>query len=166
MTPDRGKRRIVTRRIVHYTGDPLEISLRFWRGSRFVRQGDVDAYVVIFTPDLEEEAIVVPVSNEASIAGEHRLFRIDQVDVSALPVGWYQMGLVLTEPGGNPLDLNQWHNGLRGLLQTIGIVVTDEWVGYDKDGDGNVDDDTNGDGFSDSDAANPSDNSSDSSSGS
>lgn len=142
--------RILTPRIVHYTGDPLEVSLIFHRGAALVQNGDIDAYILIFTPGAEEEAVVVPVSQDASVR-RNRLFRIDAVDISTLPAGWYQLGLVLTEPGGDPTDVDDWHNGLRGLLHTVGIVVTDEAVSYDQDGDGMVDDDVDGDGFSDDD---------------
>lgn len=144
------KGRILTRRIVHYTGDPLEISLVFYRGADLVQDGDMDAYILIFTPGAEEESVVVPVSQDASVR-RNRLFRIDAVDLSTLPAGWYQLGLVLTEPGGDPRDVDDWHNGLRGLLHVVGIVVTDEAVSYDQDGDGMVDDDIDGDGFSDAD---------------
>ena len=38
-----------------YTGDPLLISLQFPRGSELIANGDVDAYVVIFAPAVDEE---------------------------------------------------------------------------------------------------------------
>lgn len=144
------KGRIVTDKRIFYTGDPLEISLRFPRGADLVTSGDVDASVIIFTPDDEAEAIVLPVSNEAS-PSVRRLFELEAVDISALPPGQYQLGLVLTEPDGDPLAVADWHNGLLGLIDIVGIRITDEAQDDDEDGDGMVDDDDDGDGFSDDD---------------
>lgn len=141
---------IVTDKRIYYTGDPLEISLRFPRGSDLVTSGDVDASVVIFTPDEEAEAIVLPVSGEAS-PSVRKLFELEAVDISALPAGQYQLGLVLTQPDGDPLVVSDWHNGLLGLIDIVGIRVTDEAQEDDEDGDGMVDDDDDGDGFSDDD---------------
>lgn len=140
--------RIHSRRHVYYSGDPLEISIKFSRGAELVSSGEADAYLVIFTPDLDEAAIVVPVSSAANTE-MHKLFEVGAVDISTLPAGWYQLGLILTNSGGDPLAVTDWYRGLRGLQHIVGIVVTDEAVDYDKDGDGEVDDDSDGDGFGD-----------------
>ncbi len=91
---------------------------------------------------------MLPVSSEAS-AETRQLFAIDAVDVSTLPAGTYQLGLILTNPGGDPLVINDWYNGLLGLIDVVGLTVADEAVDFDEDGDGEVDDDSDGDGFSD-----------------
>ena len=143
---NRIKGRIITGRNIHYTGDSMEIKLRFPQGAEIILAGEVDAYLVIFTPQAEDDAVVVPVSSEASFV-RRTLFKLDEVDISTLPAGWYQLGLMLTVPGGSPLDINDWHNGLKGLLHTVGIVMSDEAVDYDLDGDGLVDDDDDSDGF-------------------
>lgn len=144
--------RIVTDKRIYYTGDPLEISLRFPRGSDLVTSGEVDASVIIFTPDDETDPIVLPVSDEAS-PSVSKLFEMEAVDISALPAGQYQLGLVLTAPDGDPLAVTDWHNGLLGLIDIVGIRITDEAQEDDADGDGMVDDDDDGDGFSDDDEA-------------
>lgn len=163
------KGRILTGHDIYYSGDPLEISLRFPRGADLVESGEADAYVVIFAPDIDESdddsaddtdepgtddvlsnATILPVSNEAS-ATSIKLFSIGAVDVSVLPTGTYQLGLILTNPGGDPLNINDWYNGLLGLVHVVGLTVTDESVDFDVDGDGEVDDDDDGDGFSDDD---------------
>lgn len=176
--------RIETEKHVYYTGDPLEIGLRFARGADLVTSGTVDAYLVIFSPNPAAEqddqsddeaddaagdsndaadadagadqpvaltdAVVVPVSDTAS-TDSRRLFELEAVDISALPAGTYQLGLILTSPDGDPLNINDWHNGLLGLVHIVGLTVTDEAVDFDQDGDGQVDDDDDGDGFSDDD---------------
>lgn len=142
--------RIVTEKHVIYTGDPLKISLRFARGAQLVTSGEVDASIIIFTPEQAAEPIVVPVSSEAS-ATARRLFQIESVDVSTLPAGQYQIGLVLTVPDGDPLLLSDWHNGLLGMIDVVGIRISDKAIDDDQDGDGMLDDDADDDGFSDDD---------------
>ncbi len=164
------KGRIITEKGIYYSGDPLEISLRFQRGSDLIAAGDVDAYVVIFAPDTEEtdgagsdqgpdsdsdsgtdatpdsdspaltDAIVLPVNNEAN-EEVTKLFELGAVDVGTLAAGTYQLGLILTNPGGDPLNINDWYNGLLGLEHVVGLTITDEAVDFDSDGDGHVDDD-------------------------
>jgi len=187
------KARISTNKGLIYTGDPLEISVSFPRGAELVTGGEVDAYVVIFAPTIAvsndsstddssddsssddsdstgtgtanalSEPVVVPVSDSASV-NETRLFEIPAVDLSTLSAGTYQLGLVLTNPGGNPLVLGDWYAGLLGLVDVVGLTITDEAVEFDSDMDGQVDDDSDGDGLSDDDSDDDSDNDSDSSS--
>ena len=157
---------IITEKGIYYTGDPLEISLKFSRGSELITDGSVDAFVVIFAPvvsddeasesdtdtlanvDALSDAVVLPVSDEAS-AEARKLFEVEAVDISALPVGTYQLGLILTNPGGDPLNINDWYTGLLGLIDIVGLTIADGAVDFDVDGDGQVDDDADGDGFSD-----------------
>lgn len=171
---------IITSKDIFYTGNPLDISLRFARGAELITDGEVDAYVVVFPPaapveeeeepvEVEEETdtdatedeaepvsetnalsdpVVLPVSNIAS-ADSAKLFEIEAVDVSTLPAGTYQLGLILTNPGGDPLMISDWYRGLLGLIDIVGLTVSDEAVDFDQDGDGEVDDDEDGDGFSD-----------------
>jgi len=171
--------RIVTAKDIFYTGDPLAISLKFYRGAGLVSGGEVDAYVVVFAPVQESsddssdsdadssdttddvtttdtqaalealsDAVVLPVSDQAN-SEEQKLFEIENVDVSTLPAGTYQLGLILTNPGGDPLNINDWFKGLLGLIDIVGLTISDEALSIDADGDGEVDDDLDGDGFSD-----------------
>lgn len=178
---------IVTAKDIFYTGDPLAISLRFNRGADLVNGGDVDAYLVIFAPSNGEaetdpdtdtdstdttavdteaalgaltDAVVLPVSDQAS-EDEQKLFELEAVDIAALPAGTYQLGLILTNPGGDPLVINDWFKGLLGLIDIVGLTVSDEALPFDEDMDGEVDDDADGDGFSDDDSDEDSDDDSD-----
>ncbi|MDP1933018.1 MAG: hypothetical protein Q8L60_16320, partial [Gammaproteobacteria bacterium] len=126
---------IVTDKRIYYSGDALEISLRFPRGADIVSSGEVDASILIFTADEGAEPIVVPVSSEASPT-KRKIFEVEQVDISALPAGQYQLGLVLTVPDGDPLMIADWHKGLLGLIDVIGIRIADEAQADDEDGDG------------------------------
>jgi len=95
--------RIVTQKHVIYTGDPLNISLRFARGAQLVTSGQVDASMIIFTQEQEAAPIVLPLSSEAS-ATARQLFQIESVDISSLPAGQYQIGLVLTVPDDDDVE--------------------------------------------------------------
>jgi hypothetical protein len=142
--------RVLTEKHVIYSGDPLDISLRFARGARLITSGTVDASVVIFTPYASTQPIVLPVDSNVSVTAR-RLFKIEAADVSTLPAGLYQLGLILTVPGGDPLVLSDWYRGLLGMVDVIGIRITDVPLDDDANRDGHLDDDANGNGFSDDD---------------
>ncbi|MEX0618493.1 MAG: hypothetical protein WDZ76_05995 [Pseudohongiellaceae bacterium] len=142
--------KILTSKHIYYTGDPLQIRLIFPRGADLIADGEADAVVVFFEPDTDT-ATVLPVSSDAS-EDEKVLFSLDAVDISALPAGTYQLGLILTVPGGDPLNINDWYNGLLGMIDVVGVTISDEALEADEDGDGMVDNDEDGDGFSDEDS--------------
>lgn len=167
------KASVITNKRIFYTGDPLLISVHFARGAELISSGEVDASVVIFSPVSAEsevptsgevsestepdttssvaaltDAIVLPLSVDLN-ADTFKLFELEAVDVSTLPAGTYQLGLVLTRPDGDPLIINDWYRGLLGLVDIVGLTITDKAVDFDQDGDGLVDDDSDGDGFSD-----------------
>jgi len=134
-------------------------SVKFARGAELVSSGEVAASVVIFSPASTDssaaltvnaltDAVIVPLNVDLS-ADTFKLYELDAVDISTLPVGTYQLGLILTKPEGNPLVINDWYRGLLGLVDIVGLTITDKAVEFDQDGDGLVDDDADGDGFSD-----------------
>lgn len=140
---------IQANRQIFYSGDLLEIGVRFPRGAELIQSGEADAWLLIFDP--EAAITAVPISAEAS-PNTRNLFRIDEVDVEFLPEGVYQMGVVLTVPDGDPLNLADWYNGLLGLQAVRGLTVSETLLDIDDDGDGMVDDDSSGDGFVDDDS--------------
>ena len=136
--------RIKTNRSIVYIGDPLEISVRFPRGAQLITSGEVDAWLLIFSPIAK--TIKVPVSSVAS-ERHRKLFEIGEVDISELPEGVYQLGLVITVPGGDPLNIEDWYNGMLGLITVRGVTVSGMPLELDLDHDGELDDDLDGDGF-------------------
>jgi len=62
-----------------------------------------------------------------------RLFSIDPSELSGLPSGTYQMGLVLTAAGGDPTVLADWYDGFRSLISvtTVKIISTASGSGDD-----------------------------------
>lgn len=141
---------IHTNRDVLYTGegdaDQLEVDVRFPRGADLLENGEVDAYLMVFGPEADFEAL--PLSSEVS-TGSRNLFALDSDELSALPEGSYQLGVVLTVPEGDPADLNDWFNGLLGLVSVQGLTISSEPTDIDEDGDGIVDADDDGDGIPD-----------------
>lgn len=142
------KAMIKANRDIFYSGDLLDIGVRFPRGADLIQNGEADAYLMIFHPDTTLQA--VPISHEAS-ENAAKLFRIEEVDVDFLPEGVYQTGVVLTVPDGDLMDMSDWYNGMLGLLTVRGLTVSAGALDIDEDGDGFVDDDTTGDGFVDDD---------------
>lgn len=143
------KAMIHSNRDVLYAGDDrLELEVRFPRGAGMLTDGDVDAHLVIFGP----EAIwdVLPLSDEAS-DGSGKLFELAENEIEALPAGVYQLGVVLTVPDGDPFIVEDWYNGLLGLLSVRGVTVADGPIDEDADGDGALDDDADDDGIADDD---------------
>ncbi|MDT8399819.1 MAG: hypothetical protein RQ899_14520 [Pseudomonadales bacterium] len=141
---------ITANRQIFYSGDPLDIGIRFPRGAQLIANGDVDAYLLIFRPNTD--ITVLPVSAEAS-PNRRNLFRISAVNPETLPEGVYQLGVVLTVPDGDPLNVADWYNGLLGMVSLKGLTVSAEALDIDADGDGDVDDDLDDDGFVDDDGS-------------
>jgi hypothetical protein len=75
------------------------------------------------------------------------LIELSNLDTSVLLPGDYQLALVLTVPGGNPLNISDWYSGFRGLLSIERLRFSATATSSDADGDGEFDDDTDGDGF-------------------
>ncbi len=91
-------------------------------------------------------AIIVPVSDQASTEIT-RLFEIPAVDLSGIAAGTYQLGLILTVPGGDPQSINDWYSGLLGLVDIAGLTVSAEALESDSDGDGMIDCDGDSNGL-------------------
>jgi len=144
------KGQIVMKKRVYYTGEELEIAVVFRRGAKLITEGLADAYVVAFAPGTDLAPAVLEVSDIAS-ENRRRLFRVDALDLSEFPAGRYQLGLIATTPGGDPLEVVDWYRKFLGLLDVAALLITDEAIDMDSDGDGMVDNDQDGDGISDDD---------------
>ncbi len=129
---------------IYYAGDDLDISVQFARGSSLLEDGEAEAHIVIFVSD--GSVISVPVDSDIG-AGSRKFFEIENIDISQLPEGQYQIGLVLTIPGGDPALLDDWYSGFRALLDTEAVYVTADALDGDDDEDGEWDDDLDDDGI-------------------
>ncbi len=133
-----------TRQHIYYVGDELEVRLQFARGYDVLAEGEADAHVVIFASD--GTLIVKTVPADVGPASR-KFFSMESVDISALPEGQYQLGLIVTVPDGDPTLVEDWYGGFRALLDTESVYISDEPLDTDADGDGEHDDDEDGDGI-------------------
>lgn len=131
---------------IYYEGDTIEVSIKFSRGWELLADGTVDGYVVVISP--ETELLSFPV-DPAIGPSDHRFFSIELEPSETLPVGQYQLGLILTISEGDPANIADWYNGFRGLLDMEGVLISDQILVEDADMDGECDFDADGDGFCD-----------------
>jgi hypothetical protein len=134
----------------------MEVAVVFPKSLDPVWTGEADAWLVIWVPNAEE---VLSYLVKAQLTGEgttlaagwvpdqpRNLLTIDWKDLSTLPAGDYQMGLILTKQGGDPADLAQWYGGFSGLVSVTRLKITTGLDEEDQDGDGEPDEGTQ-DGF-------------------
>ena len=142
------------RHVLYAGDDALEVSVRFPRGADLLKQGEegaeseVDAHLMVFGPDAVWGELRL--DNEAADAdGSGNLFQLAENEIEALAPGVYQLGVVLTVPGGDPYNLDDWYNGMLGLVAVQGLTVAEGPIEEDANEDGFIDDDSDDDGLSD-----------------
>ena len=129
---------------IYYVGETLSVFVKFSRGIDILADELADAHIIVVTPNTDAYSFPV----DSSIGPQDRkFFSLDIENAETLPLGQYQMGLVVTIPGGDPLDIKDWYNGFRGLLDMEGIYISDQPLPEDVDADGECDADADGDGF-------------------
>jgi hypothetical protein len=87
-----------------------------------------------------------PVKNYSN-ANARRVLYIENLNSSILAPGTYQIALVVTNPGGNPANVEDWYNCFAALLDDDAILYSETSISNDYDGDGERDDDYDRDGY-------------------
>ena len=129
---------------IYYVGETLSVFVKFSRGIDILADELADAHIIVVTPNTDAYSFPV----DSSIGPQDRkFFSLDIENAETLPLGQYQLGLVVTIPGGDPMDIKDWYNGFRGLLDMEGIYISDQPLPEDVDADGECDADADGDGF-------------------
>lgn len=131
---------------IYYEGDTIEVSIKFSRGWELLADGTVDAHVVVITP--AAELLSFPVDPSAG-PSDRKFFNVELESSDTLPVGQYQLALILTIPDGDSANLVDWYNGFRGLMDMEGLLISSQFLAEDADMDGECDFDIDGDGFCD-----------------
>ena len=131
---------------IYYEGDTIEVSIKFSRGWELLAEGTVDAHVVVITPAAELLSFPVDPSTGPS---DRKFFNVELESSDTLPVGQYQLALILTIPDGDSANLVDWYNGFRGLMDMEGLLISSQFLAEDADMDGECDFDVDGDGFCD-----------------
>jgi hypothetical protein len=129
---------------IYYEGDALDISVQFARGGSLLAEGEADAHIVIFSFDGTTSSVPVP-DDIGPVS--RKFFSIDEIDTATLPEGQYQLALVLTIPGGDPLLVEDWYSGFRALLDTEAVYISDDVLEGDENQDGEWDEDADDDGI-------------------
>lgn len=143
-TPGTGRGVLSVNRHVYYIGDTLQVRVVYPRSLSAVWNGTAEGHVVIYIPQGQALTVALPAQTADTPVS---VIDLTGLDTSVLTPGDYQVALVLTTPGGNPLDVNSWYNGFRGLLSVERVRFSAGTTSSDADGDGEFDDDTDGDGF-------------------
>lgn len=143
-TPGASRGLLSVNRHVYYIGDTLQVRVVYPRSLSAIWNGSAEGHVVIYIP--QGQAISAPLPAQTADTPVSVL-DLTTLDTSVLAAGDYQLALVLTVPGGNPLDINTWYNGFRGLLSIERVRFSAGTTSSDADGDGEFDDDADGDGF-------------------
>ncbi len=142
------KGNLKTEQHIYYVGvgETLVVSIKFSRGWELLADGTLDAHVVAISPD----AVLFPFLVDKNVGPTDRtFFNIPLTNVDTLQLGQYQVALIATIPGGDPTNLEHWHNGFRGLLDMEGVYITDEPLAEDANLDGECDFDDDSNGFCD-----------------
>ncbi|MDT8407280.1 MAG: cytochrome c [Methylococcales bacterium] len=104
--------------------------------------------LLFFTADGQLVTSPEPIQSNQEFTGELPLLNLN---VNGVPAGRYPLYQVITNPGADPLNFQNWIGGLGGLtVRNISIGLPTE-VNRDFDGDGFPDDDLDHDGFHDDD---------------
>lgn len=142
LTPIKGN--LWTLQHVYYSGDLLDIRIEFPRGAELLAARQAEAHIVIFT----REGAVFDKRVPAAVGSTPRIvWQIPRLDIDELPEGQYQLGLVVTKPGGDARVLQDWYGGFRAVLDSEAIYVAATPIASDADLDGEQDDDRDGDGI-------------------
>lgn len=139
---------IKTDKNVYYQGDSMRIGIdvEFLRCLKTIAKHKFDPYVLVLSP--EGDIITIPVQLP-KVGNWYKLIELVRIDTSDFVEGNYQIALVLTKSGGNPIFFDDWDNAFQGLISTTRVKI--RW-GYqydveDSDGNGIIDGDFNRDGF-------------------
>ena len=109
-------------------GDSVNVSVKFSRGSELLANEIVDAYIVVLAPDSAPQVFRV----DPDIGPKERRFvGFEFIAGQEFPAGKYQLGIILTVPGGNPMDLGDWYNGFRGAKSVASFTVDGDSVSED-----------------------------------
>ncbi|MDM8560307.1 hypothetical protein [Candidatus Parabeggiatoa sp. HSG14] len=131
---------------VYYQGDNIGLYLDFPESLKIVAKGEADAYVLVAPPIGDFFVIPVQINEGEKL---HKFFELAHLETSTFVKGDYQIGLVLTNQGGDPLNVNDWYLDFRGLVSITRIKISAGCDAEDVDGDGKIDGDEDNDGFSD-----------------
>jgi hypothetical protein len=146
---------IQTGKTVHYPGDSFLLKAVVPKSLKDVWEGKAVVKIVITMPG-DQGAIVVdvPTTNPESEGDKVRpIVPVPAEAMATLPAGDYQMAMIVTKLGGDPLNLNDWYGGFKAMLgvKRVKVVATTTPDAEDPNKTGLISGDKDGDGYTDSD---------------
>ena len=134
--PHAGRGLLFCNRHLYYEGDELILTVCLPEGVQdLINNNAVDLYLLVFSEDPLVQAIPL---DTTAYTPEEPCLEILYADLADVPEADFQLALVLAD--GTPAsDVNNWHEGLRGLAGVCGLRLNPE----------NAPEDANRDGFMD-----------------
>jgi hypothetical protein len=108
-------------------GNQLEIQIVVPASLKAVWNGMADLHLVLRLPD--GVFIAVPVYVDGATPDSPKTLVNIQVEEGMLAEGRYQIAMIMTEPGGDPLQLADWYNGFSGLISVNSFKYGDDCNG-------------------------------------
>ncbi len=143
---------------IHYPGDKFVLKAVVPKSLKDVWAGKATAHIVITMPgDLGAISVPVPTpASEQATQGDkpRQLVELPPESMATLPAGDYQMAMIVTKLGGDPLNLKDWYGGFKAMLgvKRVKVAATTSGDTEDPNKTGLVSGDKDGDGYADSDA--------------
>lgn len=141
---------------IFYPGDKIPLRVVIPKSLKDVWAGKAVVNIVITMPggDLPPYVQTLPAKDPATEGDTPRtVAEIQPEAAKTLPAGDYQMAMIVTKVGGDPLKVSDWYGGFRGLLgvKRLKVVATTTPDAEDPNKTGSVTGDTDSDGYPDSD---------------
>lgn len=151
---------VQTGKTIHYPGDKFVLKAVVPKSLKDVWAGKATVHMVITMPG-ELGALSVPVptpASEQATQGDkpRQVIELPPQTMETLPAGDYQMAMIVTKVGGDPLNVKDWYGGLKAMLGVKRVKIAATPIDpEDPNQTGNVTGDSDGDGYPDTDPTMP-----------
>jgi hypothetical protein len=135
---------VKTNKHVFYPGDQLTIEVTLPSSLKALLNGTAELQMLLYFSTGNDTA--ASIVSAFPVGADSKIFD-DVIDVNVLPIGAYQLGLVLVKPNGDARNIEDWYNGHSGLLSTTRLKISDN-PGLDIE-DSNYNGSVEGDGTED-----------------
>lgn len=145
---------VQTGKTIHYPGDAFSLKAVIPKSLKDVWDGKAAVYIVITMPGGGAISVLVPAKDPNAEGDKVReIVPLSAEVMKTLPAGDYQMAMVVTKLGGDPLNVGDWYGGFKGMLgvKRVKVAATTTPDTEDPNKTGQVTGDADGDGYPDTD---------------
>jgi hypothetical protein len=145
---------VQTGKTIHYPGDAFSLRAVIPKSLKDVWDGKAVVNIVITMPGGGAISVPVPAKDPSTEGDKVReIVPLPAEVMKTLPAGDYQMAMVVTKIGGDPLNVGDWYGGFKGMLgvKRVKVAATTTPDAEDPNKTGEVTGDTDSDGYPDSD---------------